>query len=82
MSNQLKFFLIIIATIAALVFFVFPHSKWERSLANPGFKTPDQQSLATPTPTATPKQYQFDASSDLGKELESVNPQVLDSDFE
>lgn len=64
------------------MFFVFPPSKWERSLTNPDFKTPDQQSLATPTPAATPKQYQFDASSDLKKELESVNPQVLDSDFE
>lgn len=29
-----------------------------------------------------PKSYTFDKSTDLKKELESINPQVLDTDFE
>lgn len=29
-----------------------------------------------------PKTFQFDSSTDLKQELEKVNPQVLDSDFE
>ncbi len=36
----------------------------------------------TPTPAPTPKTFKFDKSTDLKKELEGVNPQVLDSDFE
>lgn len=36
---------------------------------------------AVPTPNA-PKTFQFDSSTDLKAELEKVNPQVLDSDFE
>lgn len=42
-----------------------------------------------PTPTlthttmpTTPKTFQFDSLTDLESELEKVNPQVLDSDFE
>lgn len=33
------------------------------------------------TPSPTPKTFQFDASTDLNQELDKVNPQVLDSDF-
>lgn len=36
----------------------------------------------TPTPAPTPKQFKFDSSTDLEKELESINPQVSESDFE
>lgn len=48
-------------------------------------------SLVGSTPTLTPapivkpnapKTYFFDSSTDLKMELEKVNPQVLDSDFE
>lgn len=45
---------------------------------------PATQSLSTPMPTATPAApiiFQFDKSTDLELELEKVNPQVLDSDF-
>lgn len=44
------------------------------------------QGTATPQPVASnyapPKEVKLDASSDLEAELEKVNPQVLDSDFE
>lgn len=33
------------------------------------------------TPTPTPISYNFNKSTDLKKELESVNPQMLDIDF-
>lgn len=39
------------------------------------------QSTPAPTPNA-PKIFKFDSSTDLKKELDSINPQVLDSDFE
>lgn len=43
-------------------------------------------SKSTPTPTSAPpnapKTFKFDSSTDLKQELDSINPQVLDSDFE
>lgn len=88
MTSRWKLFLFIVATIVALMFFifpsVFPHSMWERSLINPGLVRTNSQIVATPVPTSTPappKQYQFDSSTDLKKELESINPQVLEADF-
>lgn len=41
-------------------------------------KTP----VPTSIPSSTPTEFKFDASTDLKKELESVDPKVLDSDFE
>lgn len=44
-----------------------------------------QQPIPTPVPVAVPvapKTFQFDSSTDLKMELEKVNPQVLDSDFQ
>ena len=43
------------------------------------------QQTPIPTPVATPnapKTFQFDSSTDLKMELEKVNPQILDSDFQ
>jgi len=41
---------------------------------------------ASPSPTlipnSTPETFRFNKSTDLKAELEKVNPQVLDSDFE
>jgi len=36
----------------------------------------------TPLPTEGLKTFKFDESTDLKAELEKVNPQVLDADFE
>ncbi len=41
-------------------------------------------SVATPPPSAEinqPKEVKYDVATDLKKELDSVNPQVLDSDI-
>ena len=39
--------------------------------------------ISTPVPTPNaPKTFNFNSSTDLKAELEKVNPQVLDSDFE
>lgn len=37
---------------------------------------------STPAPPNAPKTYSFDSQTDLKSELEKVNPEVLDSDFE
>lgn len=42
---------------------------------------PSPSPVPIPTPS-TPKTFQFDSSTDLKMELQKVNPQVLDSDFE
>lgn len=37
--------------------------------------------ISPPSPSIFPKEIKYDNSTDLKKELETVNPQVLDSDF-
>lgn len=47
-------------------------------------KEPMVSPAVAPLPSAEinqPKEIKYDGSTDLKKELESVNPQVLDSDF-
>ncbi len=42
-------------------------------------------SVTTPLPSSEinqPKEIKYDSSTDLKQELETINPQVLDSDFE
>ncbi|MBI2597145.1 hypothetical protein HYW41_03250 [Candidatus Daviesbacteria bacterium] len=67
---------ILLATILTIAFFVskFAHPI-KTVLVNPSL-------VSSSSPVPTPKQYQFDVSTDLKQELESINPQVLDSDFE
>lgn len=38
--------------------------------------------IPTPAPPVAPKTFQFDSLTDLQAELEKVNPQIMDSDFE
>jgi len=38
--------------------------------------------IPSPTPSPKPKTFKFDSSTDLKAELETINPEVLDSDFE
>lgn len=40
-----------------------------------------QSQIPTPTPNPTPVPTKLDIKVDLNKELEIVNPEVLDSDF-
>lgn len=58
-----------------------------RSLVSPDlvstFARQSPAGVPTPLPTPDePKTFKFDRSTDLKAELEKVNPQVLDSDFE
>ncbi len=46
-----------------------------------GLVTPQMEKVSTSVPPQAPKTFQFDRSTDLKKELDSINPQVLDSDF-
>ena len=49
----------------------------DKALISPSAATPD------PTPAYNPpKEIKFDNGTDLRKELETIDPQVLDSDFE
>lgn len=48
--------------------------------SSPGNITSQPVSIPTPTPNV-PKQIKFDKSTDLIKELELIDPQILDSDF-
>lgn len=68
-----KWILIIIAIILVVIF-IF--KKESNNLIGPDFST------TTASPVSSIRQYQFDEKTDLKKELESINPQVLDSDFE
>lgn len=45
-------------------------------------KSFSQNSKPTLTPTPTPITFNFDKTTDLKAELDSINPEVLDSDFE
>lgn len=53
-------------------------------LVIPGFTQQPKvtQPSPTPAPPNSPKTFKFDSSTDLKAELEKVNPEVLDSDFE
>ena len=83
MTSKIKFVTFIVATIVATMFFVFPLSKREGKLIGPEFnKASDPKDLAAPSPAPTPKTFKFDASTDLEMELEKIDPQILESDFE
>lgn len=78
MSNKRLMIIITITIVVVMgIFLVRTPMRWE---AKKGITS--AKPTLTPTPSATPKTFQFDASTDLMKELESINPQILDSDFE
>jgi len=68
--------------------FIFVPRRWKANLVSPGFNPLGVAGQKTdPTPTSipnikAPKEFKFDATTDLKIELEKVNPEVLDSDFE
>ncbi|MBI2601017.1 hypothetical protein HYW42_03625 [Candidatus Daviesbacteria bacterium] len=54
-----------------------------KNLVSPNPDEADSQ-ITTPSPTATPqvfKQYQFDSATNLEQELDSINPQILETDW-
>ena len=75
---------IIFISLLVLKIFEWPPLGWKGNLINPMGRK-DMFFNTKPTPVASPnapKTFNFDSSTDLKQELEKVNPQVLDSDFE
>lgn len=67
--------ILLIIIIIGMFWFILNSSK-TKDLVNP-----TAVPTSTPALPQAPKTFQFDSSTDLEAELEKVNPQVLDSDF-
>lgn len=80
MKNKLT---IILVFILVVIIILFIRGERVNDLVSSDFsKVPAQtEELPNAIPNA-PKTYNFDSSTDLEKELDSINPQVLDSDFD
>lgn len=66
-----------IVPVLVVLIFVLLGSKKSTDLVKPAATV-----VPTSTPISVPKEYKFDSLTDLKKELDSINPQVLESDFE
>mgnify|MGYP001596331852 FL=1 len=78
--NKKIIFIIILIVITVITIFKFAPQGWEgKKMISPFSGT-----VQTPVPSPTPikKEFKFNSSTDLKVELEKVNPQILDSDFE
>ena len=53
---------------------------WKAKTDNP--ISPILKISPSPIPKSSPKEYKYDSSTDLEAELDLINPQILDSDFE
>lgn len=83
MKNKVWIILIILAIIVGVV--VFARNRSSSSLISPGTNKTTTQVAAREVPNATPnapKTYNYDAKTDLKAELNSINPKILESDFE
>ncbi len=80
--------LLIFAVIGVLVLGVgFTITRDEKgALTTPGIGSADKKISSTPEPTVAPpnapKTFQYDSSTDLEAELDQIDPQIIDSDFE
>jgi len=89
MKNRFITFSLILLLIGILLFLgnLIFNKQSNQTLINPDGKTLLQQITKqtvspTPTPSPTPIEYNFDKTTDLKKEIETINPEVLDSDFD
>lgn len=73
--------LIIILTLMGFLGYFIVTKDNSKSLSTPQTKTYSSP-VPTIVPTPSPRTFKYDRSTDLKKELDSVNPQILDSDFE
>lgn len=84
--KQNKITLVLVVVLLVIVYFIITKfsSNGNGPLVNPGLGKPASQ--VTPTPEASsynpPEQVQYNSSTDLKKELDSVNPQISDVDFQ
>ena len=85
MRNNKILTIMIVLFLVAVVFAVVKFTVSSKgSLVSPGAGKTDSPS-PTPMPTPAnnpPKEIRYDSSTNLQKELEAIDPQVLDSDFE
>lgn len=81
--KKIFLFVIIFISLIGLKILILTPLGWTGNLINPmGQKSQSLDTISTPVPTPnTPKTFRFDSSTDLKKELDSINPQILDSDF-
>lgn len=81
-----KTILLVVILIIIIVGIYLVLNNKKGSLVGSGFGKTLSQSTPVPSPTIpppnAPKTYSFDSQTDLNAELEKINPQVLDSDFE
>lgn len=91
MKNSKIITVVLILVLVAVFLTVFKSAVNESGLVgNDSLLSPVMQKLSgqkvlpsqAPSIIVAPKTYTFDSSTDLKKELDNVNPQVLDSDFE
>lgn len=79
-----KVWIIAIFITAIVIVVIFNSTLLPRGLALPAGRL--QAPLSSPVPEVNnynpPVEVKYDKNTDLKKELESINPQVLDSDFE
>ncbi len=77
--------LLIIFIMVIIIIFSLSRNQTVGNLVSPMLSLPKlKQSVSptsTPAPPAAPATFKFDRSTDLKKELEKINPAVLDSDF-
>lgn len=82
MSKKRVIFIVILI-VFAITLWNFTAGKKQGGLVGTAFMPVEPSVVPTPIPTPNaPKTFEFDSSTDLEVELEKVNPQVLDSDFE
>lgn len=79
MNKQKLTIVIILFLVVAVFIFVKSTANKNKSLINPGLSTPSPAASSSYNP---PEHVQYDSSTDLKKELESINPQVSEGDFE
>lgn len=83
MSKKQLLTVSLILLLIAIIWVIRGNQGNKGGLANPGTKQVENQSVVKPLTSAynPPKEIKYDSSTDLKKELDSVNPQILDSDF-
>jgi len=80
-SNYIIIVVIVLTLATLLASVTLP--VWNSTLVSPLAKVfkPKVIIMPSPSPSPKPKTFQFNSSTNLKSELDSVNPEILDSDF-
>ncbi len=83
--NKYLIGLVIVVFLAVGIGFGFYNNKGV-GIIKPEMSLENKKVISTPEPTVAPpnapKVFQYDSATDLDAELEEINPQINDSDFE